>query len=73
MTKKIFYPGVHIITEGTFHQKAYVIVDGTCNIVCNVILIYLLFNNLYYIFLLNDLRLLPARYMSMKETPQSGA
>lgn len=35
MTKKIFYPGVHIITEGTFHQKAYVIVDGTCNIVCN--------------------------------------
>lgn len=32
--KKMFYPGAMIIKEGTSSKMAYVIVDGTCSLVC---------------------------------------
>jgi len=35
IVKKTFYPGAKIITEGTTNElKAFVIVEGTCNLVC---------------------------------------
>ena len=35
ITKKTFYPGAQIITEGTNNMKLYIIVEGTCNILCS--------------------------------------